>query len=331
MEHEISRRFNDQILDETKQRFGINSDNINALDGFESFIFEYEKDDGEYILRIGHSRRRSPALIHAEVDWINYLADGGAGVAKAVLSVNDELVEAIDDGEDGQFLATAFVKAQGDNAHKMGLWDETLFVKYGRLLGRMHKLSKDYEPSNPEWKRPTWNDPTSLTVLEQLSEEKETAVRAEYNKLLAHLNELPMDKDSYGMIHQDAHAGNFFVDENYNITLFDFDDAVFGHFIYDIAMVMFYAITNHPTPEEQLATLWPLFMQGYQEENDLDPSWYAEILPFMKLREIDLYAVLIDTFGYDEMGHPWIDTFMNGRQDKIAQGIPYVNFEFALD
>lgn len=331
MEHEISRRFNDHILDQTKQRFGINSNSINALDGFESFIYEYEKDGAEYILRIGHSRRRSPNLIHAEVDWINYLANGGAGVAKAILSQNGELVEAIGDGEDGQFLATAFVKAQGDNPHTMGLWDETLFVQYGRLLGRIHKLSKDYQPSNPNWKRLTWNDAQALTVLEQLPEEKETAVRKQYNNLMSHLNQLPMDEDSYGMIHQDAHAGNFFVDENYNITLFDFDDAVFGHFIYDIAMVMFYAITNHPTPEEQLATLWPRFMQGYKKENELDPSWYAEILPYMKLREIDLYAVLIDTFGYGESGHPWIDTFMNGRQDKIAQEKPYVNFEFTLD
>ncbi len=330
MEHEISRRFNDHILNETKQRFGVNSNNINPLDGFESFIYEYEKEGAEYILRIGHSRRRSPELIHAEVDWINYLADGGAGVAKAILSTNGELVEAIDDGEDGQFLATAFVKAQGDNAHTMGLWDETLFVQYGRLLGRIHKLSKDYQPSNPNWKRPTWNAPDTLTILDQLPE-KETAVRDQYNQLIAHLNQLPTDDQSYGMIHQDAHAGNFFVDENYNITLFDFDDSVFGHFIYDIAMVMFYAITNHPTPEEQLTTFWPFFMQGYAEENELDPQWYREILPFMKLREIDLYAVLIDTFGYEKTGHPWIDGFMNERQEKIAQGMPYVNFEFALN
>ena len=34
MEHEISRRFNDQILNETKQRFGITTENCTALDGF---------------------------------------------------------------------------------------------------------------------------------------------------------------------------------------------------------------------------------------------------------------------------------------------------------
>ena len=67
-------------------------------------------------------------------------------------------------------------------------------------------------------------------------------------------------------------------------------------------------------------------MEGYAEENHLDSKWYTEILPYMKLREIDLYAVLIDTFGYEEVGHPWIDGFMNGRQAKIAENKPYVNF-----
>ena len=188
--------------------------------------------------------------------WIglNYLADGGAGVAKAILSENGKLVEAIDDGEDGQFLATAFVKAQGDNAHKMGLWDETLFVHYGRLLGRIHKLSKEYQPANQNWKRATWNDPDALTVLSLLPA-KETAVREQYNNLMTHLTQLPTGHENYGMIHQDAHASNFFVDANYNITLFDFDDCVFGHFIYDIAMVMFYAITNHPHPRRIFGNL----------------------------------------------------------------------------
>ena len=60
MEHEISRRFNDTILHEASERFGIAPDQTKALDGFESFIIEYAKNGRSYILRIGHSRRRSP-------------------------------------------------------------------------------------------------------------------------------------------------------------------------------------------------------------------------------------------------------------------------------
>ncbi len=329
MEHEISRRFNDNILHEVQRRFGIAPDHIQELDAFESFIYQFVKNGRTYILRIGHSRRRSAALIRGEVDWINSLADGGASVAQAVLSENGLLVEEIEDGEDGHFLATAFVKAEGGPPQQTGQWNEQLFVSYGRLIGRIHKLSKTYQPHNPSWKRPSWDDPMMLYADKYLGK-TETIIKDRYRKLLTHLQHLPKDTASYGMIHQDAHGGNFFVDDNYRITLFDFDDCVTGHFIYDIAMVMFYAITNHPAPIEQLQQLWTPFMHGYRSENRLDPKWFAEILPFMKLREIDLYAVLIDTYGYKETGHPWSDMFMNDRQDKIIREVPYVNFNFKL-
>ena len=87
-------------------RYGIEEGHIGLLDGFESFIYEFDwTRDGVVepgILRIGHSLRRTPALIQAEVDWINYLAEGGAGVAKAWLSAGGNLVEAVEDGKDGQ-------------------------------------------------------------------------------------------------------------------------------------------------------------------------------------------------------------------------------------
>ncbi len=326
MEEAIRTRFNDRILEEARQRYGIAADKITLLDSFESFMFAFQKDDREFILRLGHSRRRSPELIHAEVDWINYLAAGGAGVARAVLSANEELVETIADDQGGHFLATAFVKAPG-GPPKKALWSEQLFVPYGRLLGRIHRLSKQYQPTNPAWRRPPWHDPMMQYAHLYLAKEQ-TAVRSHYQELMTYLCGLPQDQDSYGLIHQDAHGGNFFVDENYNITLFDFDDCVYGHFAYDLAMVVFYAVTNEPDPIAAAAALWPAFMRGYRQENELDPAWLAELPHFMTLREIDLYAVLLHTFGPGPSGSEWVDTFMHGRQARIADGAPYVNFDF---
>jgi Ser/Thr protein kinase RdoA (MazF antagonist) len=144
---------------------------------------------------------------------------------------------------------------------------------------------------------------------------------------MAYLRQLPQDANGYGMIHQDAHGGNFFVDENYHITLFDFDDCVYGHFAYDLAMVLFYAITNEPEPVEVARALWRPFMQGYQAENELDGRWLAEIPHFMKLREIDLYAQLLSVLGGKPSGNKWADEFMHGRQERIEKGLPYLEFE----
>lgn len=189
MEKLIKEKFNEPILQETMRRYGISPNHIRLLDGFESFIYEFERDNREYILRLGHSHRRSVSLIRGEVDWINYLAAGGAAVAKAIPSHNGELVEPVDDRHGGHFLATAFVKAKG-NPPGAEVWNGALLEQYGRLIGRMHALSLDYEPADPAWKRPEWDDPQMLDVegwlptSERMAAEKFLAVKA-------HLEALP--------------------------------------------------------------------------------------------------------------------------------------------
>ena len=120
MESRIRERFNDHILQEAIARYGIASRDIQLLDGFESFIYEFTRTGEPGILRIGHSLRRSPQLIQAEVDWINYLAQGGAGVAKALFSAQGNLVEAVDDNQGDQFLVTAFAKAPAGRSATTG-------------------------------------------------------------------------------------------------------------------------------------------------------------------------------------------------------------------
>ena len=328
MEQAIRERFTDDILQEAQLRYGIKPDNCQELGGFESFMYAFTRNSGDYILRIGHSKRRTVELIQGEVDWINYLAAGGAGVARAVLSDAGNLVEMIDDGHGGHFLATAFVKAPGGNPWQMEKWDETLFERYGRLLGRIHRLSKEYTLPNPEWQRPSWDDP--IMRVENWLPPEEKVVQEKFVATIQYLQSLPQDKEGYGLIHQDAHGGNFFVDEDYNITLFDFDDCAYGHFIYDIAMALFYAVTNRPDAEEFGPHFLNHFMRGYQQENQLAPHWFAEIPYFLKLREFDLYAVIFRSFDVNNLDEqPWVATFMNGRKQRLEQDIPYLAMDFA--
>lgn len=329
MEKAIRERYNDEILKEVKRRYGIGRDQIRLLDGFESYMFEFEGDGRQLILRLSHSIRRSVALIQGEVDWINYLHEGGVGVAMAIPSKRGELVEVIPDGRDGQFLATAFIKAPGAPPWEDDKWDEGFFERYGRLLGRMHALSKVYQPPNPAWRRTEWDDPSNLQDILDWIPESQTRVRERSAALLQHLHALPKNNASYGLIHQDAHGGNFFVDENGEITLFDFDDCVYGWYVYDIAMVLFYAVANDPDPVGFATAFWPRFWRGYQQENDLDPAWLAEMPAFFKLREIDLYALIHRSFDVDNLTDNWVAQFMDGRRERIEQDVPYLDIDFS--
>ncbi len=325
MEKRIKERFSEAICQQTLARYGVEPDQAKQLDGFESFIYEYTRDDQEHILRISHTLRRTPGLIAGEVDWINYLADGGVPVARAVSSANNNLVEVIDDGQQGAFLATAFEKAPGGHI-KPEDWNGDFFEYYGRTIGRMHALSRNYQPPKTSWRRPEWDDPVMLDLKSWIPA-SETLVLRRWQELGGYLQALPKDEAGYGLIHQDAHVGNFYIDGDH-MTLFDFDDCIYGWFAYDIAIVLFYAVTNEQDWPAFTRSFMPRFLSGYTRENRLSPAWLKEIPRFLKLREIDLYAVINRSFDVTNLDNPWVSRYMDGRRERIEANEPYIDFDF---
>jgi Ser/Thr protein kinase RdoA (MazF antagonist) len=326
MEHRIKSRFNDDILHEAMRRYGITPESIHLLDGFESFMYEFERDDGEYILRIGHSLRRSIPMIQGEVNWINYLSDGGVPAARAILSENNRLVERVDDGQGEHFLATAFVKARGGHP-KRADWTPSFFEAYGAMMGRMHALSRRYEPDPSTW-RPEWDDPTMMYA-DLFLPPSEASALEKYRALVQHLRALSREADSYGLIHQDAHTGNLFVDEAGNITLFDFDDCVYGPFIYDIAMALFYIVPFDLSGASNMAgEFMPHFLRGYQRENQFQSTWLRQLPYWLKLREIDLYSAIYRSFDVNHLDDPWVASYMEGRKQRIEGDVPFIDLHF---
>ena len=330
MDRSIRERYRDAIRLEAMDRYGIGAQEIESWGGFESFIYRFTRGDEAFILRLTHTLRRSADLIRGEVDWINYLAANGLTVARAIPSKSGRLVEEIDDGLGDLFLATAFAFAPGRPPDEVN-WTPALNEAYGRLLGRMHALAKRYEPAYPA-RRDRWPDHNEVEI-PRLLEPHDPAAADCYRNLLRRVSTLPRDRDTYGIIHFDAHKGNFFVDGD-TITLFDFDDCCYNWFANDIAMVIFYEVTNQDDPAASFKAFWPHFMRGYSAENDLAPEWAEIIQDFMTIREIDLYAVIMRSFGVtpgtiDELQHEWPRRFMQDRQRRIAAGERYLDADIA--
>ena len=325
MDQQIRDRYSPTILQEAMRRYGISNDQIRPLDAFESFIYEFERAEKAYILRISHSLRRSQTLIQGEVDWINYLAERGVRVARAVCSEVGQLVEAIADGQGGYFLVTAFVKAQGQPPWE--LWTPNLYETYGQLLGRMHSLAQSYQPTQVAWRRPEWDD-NVFEFVERYLPASEAVAKAKYRALCDYLNTLPKDVSSYGLIHQDAHGSNFLVDESGAITLFDFDECAYSWFINDIAIALFYIAMDAPEAPAFTGEFLTHFFRGYRQQNRLDPSWLKELPFFLKQREIEMYAVIHRDFDVNKIDDEWCEQFMHERKYKIEHDVPYIDFEF---
>ncbi len=326
MEQRIRDRFSDSILDQAREAYGIAPGDIKELDGFESYIYQFQRGKEDGILRIAHSIRRTPDQIRGELDYINYLKAGGAGVAGALISDHGNWVEEIEDGSGEFFLANAFEMALGE--HHRGEWSDSILFEYGRQIGLMHKLSMTYEPAVPAWRRPDWDDPIHLEV-EQFIPAEDHKIKQLYQDVIEKTRSFPVDRAVYGLIHQDAHRGNFFVDDKGRITFFDFDDSSYSWFVEDIALVLFYAVMGQQDPAGFTAMFLAGFLPGYYSEFDLDPAWFQEIPIFLKRREIDLYAVIHRSFDVENLDDPWCKWYLDGRKDNLENEIPYLDFDFA--
>lgn len=325
MEQQIKDRYSNAILQEAMCRYGIPREQIRPLDAFESFIYEFARGPHTYILRIAHSLRRSADLIQGEVDWINYLAEGGVSAARAILSEGGKLVEAIEDGWGGSFLVTAFVKAPGQPPWE--LWSPELYENYGKLLGSIHALTMDYKPARPAWKRPDWDDDI-MEFVERYLPDSETAAKQRYQALRAHLRTLPREPRSYGLIHQDAHGSNFFVDDNGTITLFDFDECAYSWFSNEVAIALFYIVMDAEDWPAFTREFMTNFLRGYQRAHPFDPVWLQELPHFLKMREIELYAAIHRDFDVNNITDTWCERFMRGRKTRIEQDQPFIDFAF---
>ena len=326
MEERIRERYSKAVLDQAISAFGIKPEQIEELDGFESFIYQFQRGDQDGILRITHSLRRTPGQIRGELDWINYLKAGGAGVAQALPDLNGELLVEIDDNSDGVFLANTFEMAEGETYNAP--WDVEFTHEYGRQIGLMHKLTAAYQPPDPTWKRPEWDDPVNLEVIDFIPSGQEV-IKKIYLDLVQETRALPKDPGSYGLIHQDAHRGNFFVNQDGKFTFFDFDDSSYSWYVEDIALVLFYGVMGQEDPTGFTRRFLNGFLPGYFSVNKLDPNWFEKIPLFLKRRELDLYAVIHRSFDVETMDDPWCIWYLDGRKERLEEEIPYLDFDFS--
>lgn len=327
MNDQIKRRFSKDILQEAANRYGVSADDLRLLGDSDSFVYDFEREGQDRILRVNHSTRLSPSLVRGELDWINHLVKGGASVCDRLLSEAGLLVEEIDDEHGEAFVAAAFIKAAG-NSPSAGEWTPVVIERFGALMGRMHQLTRSYSPSVQEWRRPEWNDDPIMLEAGDILSGNDESVLEEFNKIVSMLAKLPKDRDSYGLIHQDAHGQNLTIDPLGRIMLFDCSDCIYSWFVNDIAIVLFYTAMWEEDIVSFAGEFMRQFLKGYFREVDLDLSWLTEIPKFLKMREITLFAVMLREFALGRQYYSWLAGFMQGRKEKIEQGIPYIDFDF---
>ncbi len=287
------------------------------LGGFESFVFE--NSETNQILRMTHQSHRNPQDIAAEVEFLLHLKKHGARVCAPTTELTTI----------GEFHICQFEKAPGRLITQSDFTPE-LIQSWGAAIGKFHALSSSYEPEGA--KRFGWQTDDNLDFRSRTPNDQEDLL-AIGDKYLAQMAELPTNGLNYGLIHSDAHSGNFFIDGG-RLSFFDFDDCCYQWFAFDVATILFSGVL-HPwmanaqeAREEQARVFLPEFLKGYQTEFMVSDFLIEHLPLFLKLREFSLYAVIHSHMDVNNLEDWYPKKFMTGRRERLEADLPYLDIDF---
>ncbi|MFC7677789.1 phosphotransferase enzyme family protein [Paenibacillus sp. GCM10028914] len=162
-------------------------------------------------------------------------------------------------------------------------------------------------------------------------------LQGKYHALLKRLNfletrimNLPNEANSYGLIHNDLHPYNFHIHEDL-ITVFDFDDSIYGWFSLDIAIAATHAVwwgapkDDRQSKNEFATKFLNEFLEGYFKYNHLTDYWVKQIPLFMDYRNICSFFWWLSSWDGDE------SKFNNFQRSAITYALKLIENEQSFD
>ncbi len=297
--------------------------------GYENRMYGFKTATRKIVIRITPPEHKSVKEVEAELDWINYLKHNGASVVEAIESKNGRLVEVVET-DHGKIPVVSFRWADGRLVSRED-FSGSLFRTWGQAVGKMHALTKNYQSKSQN--RIQWYEDEYLS--RDLIPADQRVVLERFDNLMEYFKELPQERNSFGLIHQDVHHANLFYDGE-KLTVLDFDDCLYGFFVFDIANALGFSIWEKPEDmsNQEFADYYlEHFMKGYEEENRLDEDWFEHLPNALKIFEFIHYNAF--NRDYDLSGQGSFDDIptriqgiLKRYRHSIEESLPYIENTF---
>jgi Ser/Thr protein kinase RdoA (MazF antagonist) len=279
------------------KRWDANESTLQPVRESENFVYLFRNHAGnERYLRLTHSTRRLQPHVQAEVDFVNYLFAHGAAVAPPVQARSGQWVETLATDQ-GNFFVTAWQAVYGKkvewgtDAHNR----KVLFDR-GKSLARLHQLAQGYKSAGV--RRLHWVEDDLFTNPLKYLTDSETIARREYQDLVTWLLKRERTKENYGLVHGDFGSFNTLIRDDGAHVCFDFDDAVYHWYAYDIAVAI---RAGRKLKFEDRKRYLQMLMEGYATEKSLGSDTVADVAQFCRLAALYRYINVIRSNDVDPM------------------------------
>ncbi|WP_127583769.1 phosphotransferase enzyme family protein [Paenibacillus koleovorans] len=292
-----------EILSRAALSFGFDVETLAFISNSTNEVYRFSKNDLPYILRLSEKPFDYVNNIKAEVHWVRYLAENGIKVSLPITTTDGQLIAVYNENEKW-VIAAAFQMAPGiffDREPQM--WGPSLFNQWGELMGKIHQLTKSYNLGDPSLKRADWGPAKNDNP--HLQEGNYRILLDKLRSFERKISSFPKDEKSYGLIHYDFHPYNFLIEQG-EITVFDFDDSIYGWFALDIGVAATHAVWwgspkhDRKSKHEFAKQFLNEFLTGYFKQNNFDTFWIQQIPLFMDYRNICSFFWWLSAWNGDE-------------------------------
>lgn len=308
------RYFNDSVLAYSMKAFGLEGE-PKELNAAENFVYECADKSGQpRMLRISSEIHKPLGQIHAEIDFINFLHDSGASVAKPIESCSGQYVETVET-KDASFWAVAFEKAEGRHIGRDEL-DSGFITLWGKEIGKLHRLTKSFQPGKhprQHWFEQDYYAKPGIYVI------GDDELIAAHSGFVEKIKSLTTNTDNYALIHTDIHTQNMLWDGK-RIVVIDFDDCAYAHFAFDLAMAFWYGVHFD---KDKSRPFWNDLMEGYSSENTISKSELESVPLFHLLRFSTMYLALRHQLSAKGMTPQQTNRLESIRRIAVSGELPF--------
>ncbi len=273
----------------------------------------YIVHDGEnkYVFRVYTHDWRTELEIQEELRLLNHLKEADRQVAFPIADQSNNFIQKIEASEGTRF-GVLFSYAKGIKTAKFS--PETSFL-IGQALAKVHQSTEHVELMRMSYnaqnllKNPVvrtkkfYNkNTTEIQFLESLS-----------GFLTLKMENTDLQKMRYGAVHLDVWFDNLHIDNEKEITFFDFDFCGNGYLCFDISYFLFQLFTTHLN-EEEYEVKADHFIRGYETVTKIHDE-EKKFLPYACLAIMTYYiSVQCNRFEY------WTNIFLNEDHLKRMVG-----------
>ena len=275
----LRTRFESASLDKILQHFRIEKRDLVIHEGFCSFVYEgFAQNLGKrVILKVSHAERLSLASLRDELSYVDQVAKLGARVCSPITS-RDQILQ-LSDGQGSEFFCYLYDRVEGVGVDEREA-NSSIIRSLGETLGSFHAASKTLDHAKFE-NRKSFLEQDLVNYRNILPKSEIDTIEC-FDKIFSDLKALNITSENFGIIHGDAHDGNFLIGKD-KITLIDFDEIERGFFLSDIASILeSLCDIDGLRDETHVDKTFRSFIDGYRKHIDLASLDWQRMGLFMK-------------------------------------------------